>query len=636
VAAFYPALQNKFVNWDDDKIIVENMFYRGLSWTNIQWMFTTFHMGHYQPLTWITLGIDHLFWGLNPVGYHLTSLLLHCVNVVLLYFVAVRLLLCAHPDLANHEHSSVALAAGFSALLFSVHPLRVESVAWATERRDVLSGLFFLLAILCYLKAATNGGSGLRHGRWILISLGAYVLSLLAKASALTLPPVLVVLDVYPLRRLGRPSTGWFDPRTRNVWREKIPFFALAFVAGVIALSAQYQAGAMKPLEQHNIAARLSQSLYGITFYLWKTILPFSLSPLYEIPAGYNPWHWRFLVSGLVALAISAVLIWLRKRWPAILASWVTYLLILAPTLGLAQSGPQLVADRYSYLSCMSWAILAGAGGHYFWQATVRGRIRKRSFFLGSCAVIAIVLGLGFQTWRQTQVWHDSERLWNYALLTVGESLFARNNLGNALALQGRFDEAIDQFQRALKIDPNDADAAYNLGNALAQQGKFEAAGAQLEQALKIKPDHAMAAYDLANVRARQGRLDEAIDQFQRALKSNPGLARAHYNSGQIFLQEGRLDEAIRSYRLALGIDPAHIRAHYYLAVALAAQGNFGGADKEFREALRLEPNLAEAHAGLARALSAQGKTDEAVQHYQAALRLLKSQSQNTSEGSNK
>jgi protein O-mannosyl-transferase len=629
VIAFYPVLQNGFVNWDDDRNIVENPFYRGLHWTNIQWMFTTFHMGHYHPLTWLTLSIDYLFWGLNPFGYHLTNLLLHCANAVVLYFLGFRLFLLADPGLASHEHSLLPLIAGFSALLFSVHPLRVESVAWATERRDVLSGLFFLLAVLCYLKAVATGESDSRHWRWFFVSLGAYVLSLLSKASAMTLPLALLVLDVYPLRRLGQPSTGWFGPKTRKLWIEKIPFFVVALGAGVVALIAQYHAGALKPFEQHGIASRLMQSLYGIVFYLWKTVVPLSLSPLYEIPAGSNPWHWRFLISGLVALAVSLVLIMCRRRWPAILASWVSYLVILAPTLGLAQSGPQLVADRYSYFSCMSWAVLAGAGGHYFWKAAVNGRISKRLVVLGSCAAAVIICGLGFLTWRQTQVWHDPERLWNYVLSTTGESLFARNNLGNALAAQGRFDEAIDQFQKALKIDPNDVDAAYNLGNTLAQQGNFEAAGKQLEHALQIKPDNAMAAYDLGNVRVRQKRFDEAIDQFRNALKSDPALARANYNLAQIFSQQGKLDEAIRNYRLVLRSDPAHVKARYYLAVALAEQGDFQGAGKEFQESLRIEPNLAEAHAGLARALTAQGNKDEAVWHYQEAVRLLRSQNQN-------
>ena len=633
VIAFYPALKNAFVNWDDDKSILENPFYRGLHWTNLRWMFTTFHMGHYQPLSWLSFSFDYLLWGVEPFGYHLTTILIHTANAVLFYYLSRRLLRLSVP---SSNGVVLDVAAAFAALIFAIHPLRVESVAWATERRDVLSGFFLLLTVLSYLKAVTPETGKASQQRWIAIAVVFYVLSLFSKASGMTLPLVLLVLDVYPLRRLGQPSTGWSNPKTHKVWREKIPFFVLALSAGVIALSAQYQAGAMKSLEQHSVAARLAQSFYGVTFYLWKTIMPFGLSPLYEISAGYDPSDWRFLVSGLVVLAISLALIRLRRRWPGILACWATYLLILAPTLGVAQSGPQFVANRYSYLSCMSWAILAGAGGFCFWQAAMQGRMRKRSLFLGTCGLAVMVLGLGFLTWRQTQIWHDSETLWNHVLSTTGESLFARNNLGNALAAQGRFDEAINQFQKALKIDPNDADAAYNLGNALAQQGNLEAAGEQLELALQIKPDNAMAAYDLGNVRAKQGRLGEAVDQFQRALNSDPGLARARYNLGQVFSKQGKRDEAIRNYRLALGSDPTHVKAHYYLAIALSEQGDFQGASKEFREALRVEPELAEAHAGLARALSAQGKKDEALQHYQEALRLLKTRSQQANEGSKK
>jgi hypothetical protein len=216
-------MQNQFINWDDYKNIVENPYYRGLGWTNLRWMFTTFHMGHYQPLTWLTLGIDYLIWGLSPVGYHLTNLLLHCANAVLLYFLALRLFRLVNAGLTGHEHSLLPLAAGFSALLFSIHPLRVESVAWATERRDALAGFFFLLSILYYLKAVTTGKNGLGDWRWIFISLGAYALSLLSKASAITLPLVLLVLDVYPLRRLG--PKGWFSPESRKIWQEKYCFF---------------------------------------------------------------------------------------------------------------------------------------------------------------------------------------------------------------------------------------------------------------------------------------------------------------------------------------------------------------------------------------------------------------------------
>jgi Flp pilus assembly protein TadD len=636
VIAFYPALQNGFVNWDDDRNIVENPFYRGLHWTNIQWMFTTFHMGHYQPLTWLTLSIDYLFWGLNPVGYHLTNLLLHCLNAVVLYFLAFRLFVLADPALAGHQHSLLPLAAGFSALLFSVHPLRVESVTWATERRDVLSGLFFLLSILCYLKAVTNGESGSRHRRWIFISLGAYVLSLLSKASAMTLPVVLLVLDVYPLRRLGPASKGWFSPETRKVWREKLLFVAFAVCTGVTALFAQYTAGAYRSLEQHGIASRFSQALYALMFYLWKTVLPFNLSPLYEIPLNPQFWRWSFFLSGFVAIGITVVLFSKRRRWPAVLASWIVYGALLAPISGIAQSGPQLVGDRYSYLSCMSWALLAGGGLVHLWQLSLSGSFASRlAIPVTGFAAVALV-GLGALTWRQTQIWKDSERLWRHALLIQKESGYAHNNLGMALAEQNRLDEAIVEFREVLQINPTDADGHHNLGNALARKGRLGEAVEQFHEALRIHPGHAKAHYDLGNALARQGELDTAVVHFRQALFFAPQDARAHYNLGQILVRQGKLEEAIQHYRLALRIDPAHVKARYHLAVTLAEQGDFNGAGKEFREVLRIEPNLAEAHAGLARALSAQGKKDQAVQHYQEAVRLLKSPSENMNEGSNK
>ena len=625
VGALYPIVQNQFINWDDYKNIVENPYYRGLGWTNLRWMFTTFHMGHYQPLTWLTLGIDYLIWGLSPVGYHLTNLLLHCANAVLLYFLALRLFRLVNAGLTGHEHSLLPLAAGFSALLFSIHPLRVESVAWATERRDALAGFFFLLSILCYLKAVTTGKNGLRDWRWIFISLGAYALSLLSKASAMTLPLVLLVLDVYPLRRLG--PKGWFSPESRKVWQEKVLFLLLASGAGIVALIAQHQAKAVRSLEQYDMVSRILQSLYGAGFYLWKTVLPFSLSPLYEVPLTPDPWRWSFLLSGLVVIGITTALFVNRKHWPAIFASWIVYVILLLPTSGIAQSGPQLVADRYSYFSCIVWAVVAGGVMYRLWQL---GQTRSVSPLLCAsitvCAGLALV-GLGAMTWKQTQVWHDSERLWRHALSIDGQSSFAHNNLGNALADQERLEEAIDQFQKAIQLNPNDADAAYNLGNAWARQGSFEAAVKQLQQALQMDPDNAMAAYDLGNVRARQGRFDEAIGDFELALRIDPGLAKAHYNLGSLLGKQGKLNEAVEQYQKALQIDASYVRAYYGLGTALTTQGQLDRAIDSFQAGLRVQPNVPELHDGLARVLVLQGRKEEALQHYREALRLLKSRS---------
>jgi tetratricopeptide (TPR) repeat protein len=404
--------------------------------------------------------------------------------------------------------------------------------------------------------------------------------------------------------------------------------------AGIVALMAQHQAKAIRPLEQYDIAFRIMQSFYAAGFYLWKTVLPFGLSPLYELPLALDPWRRSFLISGIVVLGVTVVLFIQRRRWPAVFASWLVYLILLMPTSRIAQSGAQLVADRYSYLSCMVWALVAGGGFLPLWQLSWNRQVSRKLFDAVVILCTLALVGLGSLTWKQAEVWHDSENLWRHALSIDPRSYFAHNNLGNALATQGRLDEAMDEFQQALRIHPNDADAVYNLGNASAQKGDFEVVDQQLQQALRLNPGNAMAAYDLGNVRVKQERFDEAIEQFQKALKSDPGLARANYNLAQLFFQQGKVDDAIRNYRLALQNDPTHVKARYYLALALAEQGDLEGAKKEFQESLRSEPNLAEAHAGLARALTAQGKKAEAVRHYQEAVRILQSQTRMKDEKS--
>src|SRR5213078_4351825 len=264
LAAFLPTLQNQFVNWDDDKNFSDNPHYRGLGWSHLRWMWTTFHVGHYIPLTWMTLGMDYLLWGMSPFGYHLTSLLLHATNAGVFYFLVLRILTFA---LSNR---ALALSAGFAALVFAIHPLRVESVAWATERRDVLSGLFYLLTILAYLRACERMDRG---RRWYWLSLALFICALLSKSMVVNLPVVLLILDVYPLRRLGG-FMGWWNPAVRRVYVEKIPFVLLAAAASVIAFKAQFLLQSTASLDQLSVLGRLAISAYGLSFYLWKMLLP--------------------------------------------------------------------------------------------------------------------------------------------------------------------------------------------------------------------------------------------------------------------------------------------------------------------------------------------------------------------------
>src|SRR5437879_1125872 len=317
-AAFLPALHNQFVNWDDPRNFLENPYYRGLAWTHLRWMWTT-HLGHYIPLTWMSLGLDYLLWGMNPFGYHLTSLLLHTANAVVFFFVVRLLLTLALPSSSERGHA-LDVSAGVAALLFAIHPLRVESVVWVTERRDVLSGLFYLLTILVYLRACERG----TRGRWwYWLSVVVFGCALLSKSMAVSLPVVLLILDIYPLRRLGG-ARGWWTEPARRVYVEKLPFVLLAATASTFAFKAQVPLGNMAPLAKLSVLGRLAVSAYGLSFYLWKMVVPVNLSPVYE-RGQVDPWATPFILSYGLVLALTAIVLVLRRRLPGLPAAWLAY-----------------------------------------------------------------------------------------------------------------------------------------------------------------------------------------------------------------------------------------------------------------------------------------------------------------------
>ena len=606
-ATFLPALHNQFVNWDDDKNFLENPHYRGLGWTQLSWMWTT-HMGHYIPLTWMTFGLDYLLWGMNPLGYHLTNLLLHAANAMVFFFITRRLLTRALPSPSERGHT-LAVSAAFAALVFAIHPLRVESVAWATERRDVLSGLFYLSAVLAYLRACDREERG-RGWYWGAVALFAG--ALLSKSMAVNLPVVLMILDVYPLRRLGG-SIGWWSKPARRIYVEKIPFVLLAAAASAIAVMAQFSIHAALPLAQLSVPGRLAVSAYGLSFYLGKMIVPVNLSPLYELPRTVSPWAMPFILSFGLAVAITAIVLSLRRRMLGLPAAWLAYLVVLLPVLGIFQSGPQIAADRYTYLAGLGWAILAGAGLLSSWS---------RLPFLLIGLVVFIPVGLGTLTWNQVHVWHDSKTLWAHALAIDPNSSVAQNDFGEALAQQGKLAEAIEHYRQALNIKPDYADAHYNLGGALAQQGKLADAIHHYQRALQITPGDADAQTNWGGALAQQGKLAEAAEHYQQALRIKPDHAAAHNNWGAALTRQGNLAEAIEHYRQAVNIKPDYADAHYNLGGALAQQGKLADAIHHYQRALQITPDDADAHIHWGLALAQQGRLAEAIEHYRQALRI--------------
>ncbi len=583
-------------------------------------MFTTVHMGHYIPLTWLTFGLDYVVWGMDPFGYHLTNLLLHAANAVLVYLIAVRLLAVAVPALSA-EWLGLRIAAMAAALLFSLHPLRVESVAWATERRDVLCAFFYLLAVLAYLHACDAPTVPARGRRlWYGGAIAAGAAALLSKSMAVSLPVILLVLDVYPLKRLSLHESILREADQRRVLREKIPFFLCSAVAAVIAIIAQL-IGSVTTLSQFGLVERLSLASFSLAFYLWKMIVPLNLSPLYELPDPIRWWAPSFVLSGLVVLAISVAAVARRRRGPALAAVWVSYIVILLPVSGIVHNGPQIAADRYSYLACVGWTLLAAGGLGAGWLQLRRTRSVLSAAEWTLPIVLIVSASLGVLTWRQTQVWHDTGTFWAQALATA-PSAMAHASVGSLLAEQGRISDAISHYEAGLRLNPRSGRIHSALGVELSKQGRLAEAISHDEEAVRLMPDAAFSYNNLGAALAARGRTDEAIERYRQALQRLPSYAEAHNNLGRALADKGRPAEAIEHYREALRLRADLAEAHDGLARALASQGRPAEALEEFRETVRIRPADAVARYNLGNILAGLGRLDEAAVQFREALRL--------------
>lgn len=482
VAAFWPVVDNGFVDWGDETEILANEEHLNFTPANLLWMFTTIQMGHYQPLTWLTFAVDHQLWGMAPAGYHLNSLLLHAACAAAAWFLIRRLLRLAFGFSETNEPRAAMWCAAAGTLLFALHPLRVESVAWAVERRGVLSAFFVLLAVIFYLRfaqkaiegnpasSAPRPSRGLREMRhdvmfsrdpsyWVAVLM--FALALLAKELSLTLPAILLVLDAYPLRRLNR--------NMRSLLVEKWPFLALSTVWVVIAAISSVQSGVARSLTEHDLLQRAAQALYGLAFYPARTLIPTSLSNLYSISPVMNPFETRIIIGAMAVIAITIILVLVRRRFPAGLAVWICFVILVSPVLGFFQTGHQLVADRYSYLPAV--ALSAAISGLLLRACQSRGEagaaLARRAAI--SAASLAILAGLSLMSRRQIEVWRDSQTLWAHAVDVEPRSPIAHNNLGAVLAREGRHDEAIAHFQWAVELDGDYAAARENLREMLSR-----------------------------------------------------------------------------------------------------------------------------------------------------------------------
>jgi len=586
---FLPALWNGFVAWDDQVNLYENPAYRGLTWPHIRWMFSNVTMGHWIPVTWLTFGLDYVLWEMRPIGYHLTSLLIFAANAPVFYFVALRLLRRS----TSFGEGALRLSAVTATLVFALHPLRAESVAWATERRDVLSGLFFLLTVLMYLKAHDESGT---RRRWLLAgAVGMYVLALLSKASVMVLPAALIVLDVYPLRRLGGRWREWVAPAARAVWVEKIPFVVLGVAGAAVGYYAQNTNSFITPLERYPMTARPAMVFYSLWFYLEKTIVPRGLSPLYELPVRVGLLDRQFLLPALAVTAITATVVLLRRRWPAGLAAWVYYAIALGPVIGIVHSGHQLTCDRYSYLPTIGFALIIGAAAGAVVRAGAAGVLRP-SLAKAVIGLMVVWLGaLAYLSARQVQIWRDTESLWRYAVEVEPDCSICHGNVGTQLMGLGyQYHQlAMDEFERVRALRPESKKVNFYVGHVYAMRGDFSSAVDNFQQYVVQHPNDVEGLYNLAANLVNVGRPREAVEPLERALKLKPRHAGSHISLGFAYLGLGDSARAKALFREAIALQYDAPQAWSGLARANLETGDIDAAHNAVGLLGQLDPKLA-------------------------------------------
>lgn len=545
--SFLPVLSNHFVNWDDPFYFAQNPHYRGLSAAHLQWMFTTMYMSHYQPISWLTHAVVYEFWGMDPRGYHLVNVLFHVGNAVLLYALIIAVLRQAWSGNERINQRRLAVAAAVGALFFAVHPLRVEAVAWATERQELVCGLFFLLSLLAYVRMCAADRAAQPRRMWYALSLACFTLSLLSKAAGLTLPAVLLIGDIYPLRRLTTPE----GHVRRFVLLEKIPYLVLTLAALVLASFAKGRYDVV-PLAEHGLVARIMQAGYGLSFYLWKGILPLNLLPLYALPHPLDPTQPVYVLATLVAIGITAGAWLARSRYPGFLATWVAYIVIVSPFLGFVQSGPQIAADRYTYLSSLPWSVLGAAAVYrsaHVWKSQPRGwPVRPVA-----TAVLATGLAaLAVLTAAQTRIWKDSLTLWTYVLRVDSGSDFAYFNRGHARHVADDIAGALGDYDQAIRLDPTRGKYYNNRGTARAAGGDFDGALADFNASIRLTPEFASPYSNRGNLRHAKGDVDGALADYNEAIRLAPTYADAYANRARLRQVRGDLAGAVADYSSAL------------------------------------------------------------------------------------
>jgi len=642
LVCYWPVLSHKFVCFDDEHYLIDSGYVaQGLTWQGTVWALRTGYFSNWHPVTWLSYMLDAQIYGMSPGAFHFTNLLFHVANSLLLF------------SLLKSMTQRLWLSA-VAAAVFAWHPLHVESVAWVSERKDVLSTFFFLLTLygyFWYVKARENS-TPLRNraSRYYLLSLLAFILALMSKQMVVTLPCVLLLLDFWPLERITLEKSKLRDsaPRWLPLLREKVPFFALAVGASIVAFAVQRSAGTVSSVESMPMRYRIANALTAYTAYLGDTFWPAHLSAVY--PMSYQFSLVALLASALLLGAVTAFVVFRARQNPFLPVGWFWFVGTLVPVIGLIQVGAQARADRYMYIPSIGLSIAL------IWGFDALTRFWRRRFQVLILPSISLLTACLFCTRIQAGYWHDSEKLFRYSVALDPKNYVAYNCLGRALDELNRKDEAIRCFQEAVRLAPGFAGSRYNLGTLLISQGKNEEAIPHLQAAVKLFPADANAHQNLGYAYFTQGKLQLATSEYAESaaldpenaafrlvlgsillkqsrwsdaasvlsdsIKLDPNCAEANRSLGIALLNLGKRAEAIRYFSEAVRLQPASSDFRFNLGLALLDEKQAAQAADQFAECVRLNPDETKSHYRLAVALAQLHRTKDAIFHYREALRL--------------
>jgi tetratricopeptide (TPR) repeat protein len=565
LVVYLPSLRNGFLsNWDDNRYILDNVHIQSMGGRFFRWAFLDYKTNLWHPLSWISHAVDYAVWGLNPLGHHLTNILLHAVNSgIVVLFTAYLLTLHGSTkrvpgaEASPFGRSGVMIASVVTGVLFAVHPMHVESVAWVTERKDLLYALFYLLSMACYCRYVTSLPDGEAGRRFLLNGtyLGALLLFFLALASkpmAVTLPVVLLVFDWYPLRRMAKRRA------LAGVIAEKLPFFLLSALISLVTVIAQKDIGGLKSMSDATPAFRLLLAAKALALYLLRLIFPIGLSPLYPYPRDHSLVRMEYLAALLFMAALTAVCIRYRKERPVFLAVLLVFVISLLPVLGLLQAGVQAMADRFMYLACLGPLLLIGLGTASLWQrcAGTAGPNRQKPL---AVVVVVLVAGcsLSYLTIRQIAVWKDAVTLWSYVIAKTPER-FSDLYLyrGEAFEHAGQPDRALQDYATAISLDAGDYNAYVHHGTMLLNKGELDPAIADFDRAISVSPDAVDAYNNRGNAYRKKGNLERALQEYDTAVAKKPEFYLTYVNRASAYVEKGDVHKAIADLTKVLSLEP--------------------------------------------------------------------------------